>query len=98
MYLDGDNRAYLENTQWEMEQNRVKIQQLRMENKQLRASLAKKMAVHQKRQKMNIYQLFKILFVLQADDDVVTKSFKLNNMRPPADLRGITGEVTVTLC
>ena len=51
MYLDGDNRAYLENTQWEMEQNRVKIQQLRMENKQLRASLAKKMAVRQNRQK-----------------------------------------------
>lgn len=43
--LDGDKRAYFENTQWEMERNRVQIQKLRQENKDLRAKLSKKMAV-----------------------------------------------------
>ena len=45
IYSDGDKRAYFENTQWEMEKNRSCIQQLRQENKQLRAQLAKKMVV-----------------------------------------------------
>ena len=43
--LDGDKRAYFENTQWDMERNRVQIQKLRQENKDLRAKLSKKMAV-----------------------------------------------------
>ena len=42
---DGDKKAYYENTQWEMQRNRVKIQQMRDENKQLRDRLSRKVAV-----------------------------------------------------
>ena len=42
---DGDKTAYYENTQWEMEQNRHRIQQLRQENNLVRKSLSNKMAV-----------------------------------------------------
>ena len=44
-FADGDKKAHYENTQFEMEKNRTQIQHLRRENKELRAKLAKKMAV-----------------------------------------------------
>lgn len=43
--LDGDKKACFENTQWDIERNRIQIQQLRKENKDLRNKLAKKTAV-----------------------------------------------------
>ena len=42
---DGDKTAYYENTQWEMEQNRHRIQQLRQENNLVRKSFSNKMTV-----------------------------------------------------
>jgi deoxyribodipyrimidine photolyase len=53
--LEGDKKACLENTQWDMEKNRILIQQLRKENKDLRNRLAKKMAADDD----VIYQVFK---------------------------------------
>ena len=43
--LDGDKKAYYENSQYSIEQNKEKIAQLRTENKLLRAKLAAKMQV-----------------------------------------------------
>lgn len=45
VFSDGDKKAYYENTQWEMQRNRAKIQQLRDENKLLRDKLSRKVAV-----------------------------------------------------
>ena len=30
---------------------------------------------------------------MQADDDVINEAFKSHNKKPPADLRGLTGQV-----
>lgn len=43
--LDGDRKAYYENSQWTMQMNKDAIQKLRSKNKELRLDLAKKKAV-----------------------------------------------------
>ena len=43
LLADGDKKAYSENSQWAMKQNKDVISQLRSENKQLRAKLSKRM-------------------------------------------------------
>ena len=42
---DGDRKAYYENSQWTMQQNKEVILKLRAKNKDLRLDLAKKKAV-----------------------------------------------------
>lgn len=43
--LDGDRKAYYENSQWSIQMNKDSIQKLRTKNKELRLDLAKKKAV-----------------------------------------------------
>ena len=44
-YLDGDQKAYAENSGYSIEQNKEKIAKLRSENKELRTKLANRMKV-----------------------------------------------------
>jgi len=46
--LDGDRKAYYENSQWTMQMNKDAIQKLRSKNKELRLDLAKKKAGDEK--------------------------------------------------
>jgi myosin heavy subunit len=46
--LDGDRKAYYENSQWTMQMNKDAIQKLRTKNKELRLDLAKKKAGDEK--------------------------------------------------
>ena len=73
-----------------MEQNRQRIQQLRQNNKLLRQKLSTKMAVGHS---LRLHFITDRPHYLQADDDVITEAFKSHQLKPPAELRGITGEV-----
>ncbi|XP_066916489.1 outer dynein arm-docking complex subunit 3-like [Clytia hemisphaerica] len=46
--LDGDRKAYYENSQWTMQMNKDAVQKLRSKNKELRLALAKKKAGDEK--------------------------------------------------
>jgi len=46
--LDGDRKAYYENSQWTMQQNKEIVQKLRTKNKEMRLELAKKKAGDEK--------------------------------------------------
>lgn len=46
--LDGDRKAYYENSQWTMQKNKEAIQKMRAKNKNLRLILAKNMAGNEK--------------------------------------------------
>lgn len=46
--LDGDRKAYYENSQWTMQKNKEAIQRLRAKNKNVRLMLAKNMAGNEK--------------------------------------------------
>ena len=71
---DGDKKAYAENSQWTIKQNKSLINQLRSDNKLLRSKFSKRM---------------------KADDDVITEVFRANKLNPPADLRGLNGDIAV---
>ena len=75
-----------------MEQNKVKIINLRTENKELRAGLSKKMAVSETKNKTKEIPIMNYNNP-KADDDVIAGVFKSHSKRPPADLRGLTGKV-----
>ena len=46
--LDGDRKAYYENSQWTMQKNKETIQKLRAKNKNVRLILAKNIAGNEK--------------------------------------------------
>lgn len=95
MYPDGDKKAYSESSQWTIQQNKGTISQLRQENKMLRAKLSRKMQVSQSQL---VCHSLDCAHCSQADDDVISDVFHGHKQQPPAELRGVSGEVwTVTV-
>ena len=94
---DGDKKAYSESSKWAIQQNKALIFQLRQENKLFRAKLSKKMKVSITFQdSLSLFSYLPLLpSVPQTDDDVIFEAFQAHNMPPPAELRGLPGEVCI---
>ena len=92
---DGDKKAYSESSQWAIQQKKDLISQLRAENKMLRAKLSRKMKVLA-RNDFPTQQMISPppIHTPQADDDVVVQVFESHDSKTPAELRGLTGEVS----